>query len=161
MKNISSFFDITKSRQIKFFKNLAYSDYMNFNNQQFNFTPLCLGGLHETIYSFIKVVITTNHSQSFACWTYFENSWRDAALLADLQFFLFYCEKLNRNLPYSVVYIYWTILGGRARQQGQILVTRKYIYGSAPMPPRTEWLKRSETVNEIHQYRAKVIYPKY
>ena len=29
------------------------------------------------------------------------------------------------------------------------------------MPPRTEWLKRSETVNEIHQYRAKVIYLKY
>ena len=29
------------------------------------------------------------------------------------------------------------------------------------MPPRTEWLKRSETVNEIHQYRAKVIYSKY
>ena len=79
---------------------------------------------------------------------------------ADLQFFLFYCEKLNRNLPYSVVYIYWTIIEGRAGL-GQILVTRKYIYGSAPMPPRTEWLKRSETVNEIHQYRAKVIYSRY
>ena len=78
MKNLPSFFDIPKSRQMKLGNNfsnfLAYSDYMNFNNQQFNFIPLCLGGLHETIYSFIKVVITTNHSQSFACWTYFENS---------------------------------------------------------------------------------------
>ena len=79
---------------------------------------------------------------------------------ADLQFSLFYCEKLNRNLPYSVVHLLDYILGGRAGL-GQILVTRKYIYGSAPMPPRTEWLKRSETVNEIHQYRAKVIYSKY
>ena len=68
---------------------LAYSDYMNFNNQQFNFIPLCLGGLHETIYSFIKVVITTNHSQSFACWTYFENSWRDAAFLLIFSFCCF------------------------------------------------------------------------
>ena len=117
-KSLTSCFDITKLHQMKlgfFFLNfLAHLDFMNFNNQQFNFIPLCLGGLHETIYSFIKVVITTNHSQSFACWTYFENSWRDAALLADLQFFLFYCEKLNRNLPYSVVHLLDYFLGGRA-----------------------------------------------